>query len=105
MIIVSNWQDSDILDHDVKTCDNKQIGEVKEINQSYLVVRNGDDIIRVPRSAVGTFNDGKIYLRATEAEVLSGMYPFLDSEKVNYQTNSATTASNSPNLPSVPQDV
>jgi hypothetical protein len=83
MIIVANWQDSDVIDKDVKSCDNKEIGGVKEINQSYLVVRKGDAFLRVPRSAVGTYNDGKIYLRASEAEVLSGVYPFLDSEKVD----------------------
>jgi len=87
MIIVTNWQDSEVIGKDVKSCDNKEIGDLKEINQSYLIIQKGDAMIRAPRSSVGTFNDGKIYLRATEAEVLSGVYPFLDSEEVSWHSN------------------
>jgi hypothetical protein len=87
MIIVNNWEDSEVIDRNVKSCDNKEIGDAKEINQSYLTIRKGTGLVRVPRSAVATFNDGKIYLRATEAEVLSGMYPFLNSERITWQSN------------------
>jgi hypothetical protein len=101
MIIVTNWQDSELIDKDVKSCDNKEIGDLRKIDQSYLVVQRNQTFIRVPKSAVGTFNDGKIYLRATEAEVLSGIYPFLDSEIPSYQ--STTNIARDPAATLVPQ--
>jgi hypothetical protein len=104
MIIVNNWQDSELIDRDVKSCDNKDIGDLKQIDQSYLTVQKGEGSIRVPRSAIGTFNDGKIYLRATEAEVLSGVYPFLESETPNYQYQNQTYEQKTPKVPMVPQD-
>jgi hypothetical protein len=107
MIMVTNWQDSDMIDKEVKTCDNKETGKIKEVKQPYLIVRQGESNIRIPRSAVGTFDDGKIYFRVAEAEVLSGMYPFLDSElRPNWQsTESATTPQSSNNQPPATQDV
>lgn len=105
MIIVPSWQDSDVIDKDVRSCDNKDIGHVREINQSYLVTNKGDGLLRVPRGAVGTFNDGKVYLRATEAEVLSGIYPFLGPENENKQTPNTpeNTQRNVAVGPAVPQ--
>jgi hypothetical protein len=101
LIIVFNWQDSELIDKSVKSCDNKEIGDVRELNQTYLIINKGGALIRVPRGSIGTFNDGKVYLRATEAEVLSGVYPFLDSENADWQT---TTQSNVKNTsPVVPQ--
>jgi hypothetical protein len=88
MIIVPSWQDSDLIDRDVKTADNKDLGDAKEVNQSFLVVRKGDTVIRVPRAAIATFYDGKVYLRAIEAEVLSGIYPFLNSDTMDWQSSS-----------------
>jgi|SRR5579862_4414186 len=91
MIVVNNWVDSDIINKEVKSCDNKDVGDIAEVNESYVIARHGDRMIRVPKSAVATFDGGKLYLRATEAEVLSGIYPFIDSERATWQRETERT--------------
>ena len=90
MIIVSNWADSDIIDKETKTCDNKDVGDIKEVNKSFVIVRDGDRVLKIPRGAVATFDGGKLYLRATEAEVLAGIYPFVSSDQVDWSDANAT---------------
>jgi hypothetical protein len=77
MIQVPNWEDAQVLEKEVKSCDNHDIGDVKETNRFYIVTRKGDRVSRIPRGAVASFDGGKLYLRATESEVLAGMYPFV----------------------------
>jgi hypothetical protein len=82
MIQVPNWQDNEIIGKEVKTCDNHDLGDVKEVSCYYVVSRKGDRVFRVPRDAVATYDGGKLYLRATEAEVLAGVYPFMKPENL-----------------------
>ena len=77
MIQVPNWQDNEVMEKEVKSCDNHDIGDVKETNRFYIITKKGDRMSRIPRGAVASFDGGKLYLRATEAEVFAGMYPFV----------------------------
>ncbi len=76
MIQVPNWEDAQVLEKEVKSCDNHDIGDVKETNRFYIITRKEDRVSRIPRGAVASFDGGKLYLRA-ESEVLAGMYPFV----------------------------
>ena len=65
------------MEKEVKSCDNHDVGDVKETNRFYIITRKGEHTSRIPRGAVASFDGGKLYLRATEAEVVAGMYPFV----------------------------
>jgi hypothetical protein len=41
----------------------------------------GARLIEIPRAAIATLDKDKLYLRATESEVLAGYYPFIRDEK------------------------
>jgi hypothetical protein len=100
MMRVSSWEDNDVIKREVKSCDNHDLGEIQEVNRSYLIVKKGAKINRVPRAAVATFDGDKVYLRATEAEVLAGVYPFRDSSGWD---EDASSSENRPMNPPTPQ--
>ncbi|MHB8567359.1 MAG: hypothetical protein ACYC7D_10145 [Nitrososphaerales archaeon] len=79
MIRVSSWENNDVLTKEVKSCDNHDLGEVQEARDDFLFAKKGNRLIKIPRSSVATFDGDKLYLRATEAEVYAGIYPFTDS--------------------------
>jgi hypothetical protein len=85
MITVQNWKDDEILQKEVKTCDNQGLGDSKEIDGQYLVVRKGMRTTRVPRQAVAAFDGDKLFLRVTEAEALAGVYPWLQDDRLSSQ--------------------
>lgn len=68
------------MKREVRSCDNKDLGEVREVREPWLLVAKGDSVFRFPREAVGTYDGDKVYLRATEAEVRAGFYPFIRKE-------------------------
>jgi hypothetical protein len=93
---VQNWKDDEILQKEVKTCDNQGLGDSKEVDGQFLTVRKGMRTTRIPREAVAAFDGDKIYLRVTEAEALAGIYPFI-SDNLNSQDRlSNTTNANVP---------
>jgi len=79
MIRVTSWQDNDILNKEVKSCDNHDLGEIQEMNSEFIFSKKGNRVIKIPRSSVATFDGDHLYLRATEAEVYAGIYPFTDT--------------------------
>jgi hypothetical protein len=74
------WEDKDILKKDVKSCDNHDLGSVKEIDSNFVISQKGGRRYQIPKDSIGTFDGDKVWLRATEAEVLTGLYPFLQDE-------------------------
>jgi hypothetical protein len=101
--MVQNWKNEDILQKEVKSCDNQALGDAKEVDGQYLVVRKGMRTTRIPRQAIAAFDGDKIYLRVTEAEALAGIYPFINGDNADYskpntmpQYNTPTSATASP---------
>lgn len=99
MIRVSSWEDNDILKKEVKSCDNHDLGEIQEVNPQFLILKKGNRIFRIPRSSVATFDGDRLYLRATEAEVYAGIYPFTDAGDQQSQRGSGFTGSGGVNAP------
>ena len=81
MRVVQTWQDSELLDREIRSCDNKEVGHAKAGDSSFLASVRGVKSFRIPRESVAAFDGDKIYLRATEAEVLAGVYPFIAGEE------------------------
>jgi len=79
MKIVQTWIDNDLSDKEIRSSDNKEVGHAKTPNGGapMLVSMKGTRMMNIPRDAIATFDGEKIYLRATEAEVLAGVYPFI----------------------------
>jgi|SRR5579862_7139597 hypothetical protein len=93
--LVHNWKDDEIIEKEVKSCDNQGLGDSKQVEGDYLVVRKGMRTTRIPRDAVASYDGDKIYLRVTEAEALAGVYPFLSegnylSEEQKMKTDTQT---------------
>jgi hypothetical protein len=83
LIYVQNWKDEDLAEKEVKSCDNHDLGNIKEVDDSFITVRKGLRVAKVPKQVIGLFDGDKLYLRATEGEVLAGVYPFsIDREKI-----------------------
>jgi hypothetical protein len=84
MRIVQTWMDNDLSDKEIRSSDNKEVGHAKVANGngSMLVSVKGMRMFNIPRDAIATFDGEKIYLRATEAEVTAGVYPFLGETDV-----------------------
>jgi len=83
MITVPTWQDAEITGKEVKSCDNKEVGHTKEGDGPILVAVRGMRLLRIPKESVATFDGERVYLRATEAEVLAGVYPFLSGDNTH----------------------
>ncbi len=83
MITVPTWQDAEITGKEVKSCDNKEVGHTKEGDGPLLVAVRGMRLLRIPKESVATFDGERVYLRATEAEVLAGVYPFISGNDSN----------------------
>jgi hypothetical protein len=106
MMRVSNWQDNDVMKKEVKSCDNHDLGDIQEVDPSYLIIKKGSRVTRVPRSAVATFDGDKVFLRATEAEVLAGIYPFRESTEIaSNQTVNCSPQAGQPGPPTPPPSV
>src|ERR1700730_8772596 len=81
MRIVSTWKDVDLVDKEIRSCDNKEVGHAKAGDGSFLGSVKAMKSFRIPREAIASYDGEKIYLRATEAEVLAGAYPFISGEE------------------------
>ena len=51
------------------------LGGIKEIGGSFVVVKKGERVIRVPKDALATFDGSKIYLRATKEKLCQDSIP------------------------------
>lgn len=100
--MVQNWKDDEILQKEVKSCDNQALGDSKEIDGQYLIVRKGLRTVRIPRQALAAFDGDKIYLRVTEAEALAGVYPFISSDTADYQKSQTMPQYATPTSSSAP---
>ncbi|MGH2639490.1 MAG: hypothetical protein ACRDF4_09455 [Rhabdochlamydiaceae bacterium] len=89
MMIVQPWTEEETLKKEVKSCDNHDVGEIQEINPNFVICKKGSRILRIPRDSVATFDGDKMYLRATEAEIMTGVYPFLRKENFENSPSSA----------------
>jgi hypothetical protein len=72
------WTDEEIVKKEVKSCDNRELGSVKQVDPSILVAEKSGRRYQIPRESIATFDGDHVWLRATEAEVSTGVYPFLD---------------------------
>jgi hypothetical protein len=75
------WTDEEIVKKEVKSCDNRDLGDVKQVDSSLIVSEKGGKRFQIPRESIATFDGDHLWLRATEAEVATGIYPFLSEEK------------------------
>jgi|SRR5580700_5012606 hypothetical protein len=91
MRIVSTWKDVDLVDKEIRSCDNKEVGHAKAGDGSFLGSVKAMKSFQIPREAIATFDGDKVYLRATEAEVLAGIYPFIADENCNCECHSKET--------------
>ncbi|MFI5421390.1 MAG: hypothetical protein ACHQ1H_10530 [Nitrososphaerales archaeon] len=80
MKIIPTWVDAELMDKEIRSCDNKDVGHVKAGDNSFLGSVKGVKSYRIPREAIASFDGDKVYLRSTEAEVLAGIYPFIQGE-------------------------
>jgi hypothetical protein len=53
---------------------------VKQIDSSIIISEKGGKRYQIPRDSIATFDGDHLWLRATEAEVATGIYPFLSEE-------------------------
>jgi len=99
MRIVQTWAETDLADKEIRSSDNKEVGHARKGDGPFLLSVKGMKTYSIPRDAVATFDGDKVYLRATEAEVAAGVYPFLrevdcdcgcHSEHVSSQTAEPT---------------
>jgi hypothetical protein len=81
MRIIPGWQNDEIVGRELKSCDNRTIGDAKEVNGPILVATKNGRRMKIPTEAIATFDGDKVYLRATEAEVVAGVYPFIAGEE------------------------
>jgi hypothetical protein len=87
------WEDNDIMKKEVKSCDNQEIGSIKEVGLDLVVAQKGGRRYEIPKDSIATFDGDKVWLRATAAEVLTGLYPFLKDEgEVQGQRRADTSA-------------
>ena len=80
MKIVPTWTNSELMDKEIRSADNKEVGHVKAGNETFLGSVKGMKSFQIPREAIAAFDGDKVYLRASEAEVLAGIYPFITEE-------------------------
>lgn len=86
MRIIQTWVETDFSDKEIRSSDNKDVGHAKSVNGTsaeMLASVKGTRLFYIPREAIATYDGEKIYLRATEAEVLAGVYPFIDEKDCN----------------------
>ncbi len=81
MKIIPTWINADLMDKEIRSADNKEVGHVKGGDGSFLGAVKGMKSYRIPREAIATFDGDKVYLRSTEAEALAGIYPFIAGEE------------------------
>ena len=81
MKIIPPWINADLMDKEIRSADNKEVGHVKGGDESFLGAVKGMKSYRIPRETIATFEGDKVYLRSTEAEVFSGIYPFIAGEE------------------------
>ncbi len=93
------WNDNDILKKDVKSCDNHDLGPVKELDSNLIVSEKGGRRYQIPRDSIATFDGDKVWLRATEAEVMMGMYPFLQEDENKLEERRLDTIETAPPAP------
>ena len=77
MKVIQTWQDTDLPDKEIRSCDNKEVGHARAGDGALLMSVKGMKTLQIPRETIAAFDGDKIYLRATEAEVLAGVYPFV----------------------------
>lgn len=77
MKVVQTWQDAELIDKEIRSCDNKEVGHAKSSDGELLQSVKGMKTHQIPKETIAMFDGEKIYLRATEAEVLAGVYPFI----------------------------
>ena len=77
MKIIQTWQENELIDKEIRSCDNKEIGHIKKNGSDTILSVKGMKSIEIPREAVASFDGEEVYLRATEAEVMAGVYPFV----------------------------
>ena len=71
------WTDEEIVKKDVKSCDNHDLGDVRQVNSETIISEKSGKRYNIPRDSIATFDGDHVWLRATEAEVTTGFYPFL----------------------------
>ncbi|MHB1908557.1 MAG: DUF2171 domain-containing protein [Nitrososphaerales archaeon] len=94
---IQPWTNEDMMKKEVKSCDNHDMGEVKEIDVDLIFTEKGSKHYQIPRDSIGTFDGDKVWLRATEAEVIAGVYPFIQDERKRNEQNLDTLSP--PNTP------
>jgi len=83
MKIVQTWQPNDLSDKEIRSCDNKDVGHAKAGDGPFLLSVKAMRTFQIPREAIATFDGDKVYLRATEAEIQAGVYPFIGEHDGN----------------------
>ena len=96
MIIVPTWQDKDLLDKEIRSCDNKEVGHAKAGNGTFIGSVKAMRSFQIPTEAIASFDGEKVYLRATEAEVLAGVYPFICDEDCECNSGQMKTTTVAP---------
>ena len=89
----------------MKSCDNQDLGPVKEIGSDLIVSEKGGRRYQIPRDSIATFDGDKVWLRATEAEVATGMYPFLQEDENKLEERRLDTIETMPPTPPPPSSV
>ena len=88
---VQPWTDEDIIKKEVKSCDNHDMGDIKEVDTDLIFTEKGGKRFQIPRESIAIFDGDKVWLRATEAEVVAGVYPFIDDDREERLDNSTTS--------------
>jgi hypothetical protein len=93
MKIVPTWQENELVDKEIRSCDNKEVGHAKKNGGNMITSVKGMKSLQIPTEAIAAFDGEKVYLRATEAEVLAGVYPFVHEENCDCECHTETITS------------